>query len=266
MKEHFPLIKEITLGFIPGAVFAGIAAAVLVWVLIPPLSARRVLNNGVDTTARVVNFAKKFTETTSSGSSSSKTEYFYIKLSFVNPKGKEVVYKTRSIYTRQFISRNNITGNETVQVICKGNKAVVKGYEPKETVFGLWVFVLIFSAIGVLLWALVAWSITNVVIMHYGTYGTGIYQKTEKSSFWTEPYIIFSFENKNGEQVEFKTGYISIDYKVEGLNDYEVEALIEMKSFPIKFRGNKAVIMMEKTDFPDFPPSEGAGGGNNRKN
>jgi hypothetical protein len=85
--------------------------------------------------------------------------------------------------------------------------------------------------------------------MRYGTPGTGIYQKSETSSFWTEPYIIFSFENKkNGEQVEVKTRYISKDYKVEVPKSYEVEALIEMKSFPIKFRGNKAVIMVNKSE------------------
>ena len=242
------LIKEIILGFILGAPFAGVAAAILIWVLLPLLSASRVLNNGVETTATVVNFAKKFTETTKSGSSSSKTEYYYITLSFVNADGNEVIYKTRSIYPRQFIRNNNITENETVQVICKGNKAIVKGYEPKKNDFWLWIFVIIFGAIGILLWKLAVWSITNVAIMQYGTPGTGIYQKTETSSFWPEPYFVFSFENKKGEQVEVKTRYISKDYKVDTMKDYELEALIEMQSFPIKFRGNKAVIAVDKNE------------------
>ena len=252
MNEHHSLIKEIILGFILGAPFAGVAAAILIWVLIPPLSAKRILNNGVETTATVVNFAKKFTETTKSGSSSRKTEYYYITLSFVNSKGKEVVYKTRSIYTRQFISNKNITENGTVQAICLGNKAIVKGYEPKKNEFWLWIFVLIFGTIGVMLWKLAAWSITNVAIMRYGTPGTGIYQKTEASSFWTEPHIVFSFENKNGKQVEVKTRYISKDSKVETPKDYEMEALIEMKSFPIKYKGNKAVIMVDESEFLRF--------------
>jgi len=248
MSGHHSLIKEIILGFIPGAVFAGVAAAILIWALIPPLSARRVLNNGVETTARVVHFAKKITETTKSGSSSKKTEYYHITLSFVNFKGKEVVYQTRSIYTRQFIRDMRIAENETVQVMCLGDKAVVKGYIPKQIDFLLWIFVLIFSAIGILFWKLAVWSITNVAIIHYGTSGTGIYQKTEKSSFWTEPYIIFSFENKKGKQVEVKTRYICKNDKVETPKDYEVKALIEMKSFPIKYRGNKAVIMVDKSE------------------
>jgi len=248
MKEHYILIKEIILGFSLGAPFVGVAIAILFWVLIPPLSAKRVLNNGVETTAKVVNFAKKFTETSKSGSSSRKTEYYYLTLSFINSKGKEVVYKTRSIYTRQFISNMRIAENETVQVMCLGNKAIVKGYEPKKNDFWLWVFVLIFCTIGFFLWKLAVWSITNVAIMHYGTPGTGIYRKTVTSSFWTEPYIIFSFENENGEQIEVKTRYISKDYKVDTMKDDELEALIEMKSFPIKFRRNKAVIMVDKNE------------------
>jgi hypothetical protein len=84
--------------------------------------------------------------------------------------------------------------------------------------------------------------------MRYGTPGTGIYQKSETSSFWTEPYIVYSFENKNGDQVEVKTRYISKDYKMVVPKGYEVEALIEMKSFPIKFKGNKAVIMVNKSE------------------
>jgi|GEM_PF-4568071 len=248
MNEHHSLIKEIILGFSLGAPFAGVAVAILIWVLIPPLAAKRVLNNGVETTARVVSFAKKFTETAKSGSSSRKTEYYYVTLSFANSKGKEVVYKTRSIYTRQFISNMHIDENGTVQVMCLGNKAVVKGYQPKETDFWLWVFVLIFGAIGFFLWKLAVWSITNVAIIHYGTSGTGIYRKTEKSSFWTEPYIVFSFENKKGEQVEVKTRYISKDYKVETTKDDELEALIEMKSFPIKYKSNKAIIMVDKSE------------------
>jgi len=247
MNEHRSLTKEIILGFLLGAPFAGVAAAILIFVLIPPISAKYVLNNGVETTAKVVNFAKKFTETTTSGSSSSKTEYYYITLSFVNSEGEKTVYKTRSIYPRQFIS-DRIAENRTVQVMCLGNRAVVKGYEPKETEFWLWIFVLAFGIIGILLWKLAVWSITNVNIMHNGTLGTGIYQKTEKSSFWTEPYIIFSFENKNGEQIEVKTRYISKDYKVDTIKDYELEALIEMKSFPIKFIGNKAVIVADGSE------------------
>jgi hypothetical protein len=241
MKEHIILILRTILGVTPTIVFVGIAAAVLFWVLIPPLSARRILNNGVETTATVVSFAKKFTETAKSGSSSSKTEYYYITLSFVNSEGKEVVYKTRSIYTRYFISSRSITEGETVQVIFKGNKAIVQGYEPKKTDFWLWVFVLIFTTIGIGFLRLGVNSIRNNIITQYGTPATGTYQKTVLTWFYTTPSgISFSFENKKREQVEVKTGHI---YK-----DYEVEALIEMKSFPIKFIGNKAVIMVDKNE------------------
>ena len=239
-----------------GLPFAGVAAAIIIWVLVPPLSAKRILNNGVETTATVVNFAKKFTETTKSGSSSKKTEHYYITLSFVNSKGQEVVYKTKSIYTKQFINSMKIAENERVQVMCLGNKAVVKGYEPKKNDSWLWIFVLVFSTIGILLWILAVWSITNVAIMRYGTPATGIYQKTETSSFWTESHIIFSFENKNGKQVEVKTRYICRDYKLEAMKDYEVEALIKMKSFPIKYKGNKAIIVVDNIEFQQYKETD----------
>ena len=65
----------------------------------------------------------------------------------------------------------------------------------------------------------------------FGGVGAGVY-------FWLISSIAFTFKNGNDDTVEFKTRFI---YTAS-----DAEKLAEMGSFPIKYKGEKAVIITDK--------------------
>jgi hypothetical protein len=95
---------------------------------------------------------------------------------------------------------------------------------------------------------LTAWGIAKAVneftIKKYGAESTGIYVKYEevtvarKNVDTTYRNIFFTFENQDGETVETKTGFV--------YRDFEAEALSAMGTFPVKYKGKKAIIMVDK--------------------
>jgi hypothetical protein len=255
----FPIVGQVIafLGLVfIGFVFAGIGASVYFWVLKPPMEATKILKNGTETTATVVEVidSKVSTTTTTSSGSSKKVisnRLYRLTLAFVNAKGEEIIYETKTIYTGSFIERMKIAEKETVQVVRLGNKAIVKGYEPDSTDDWLWIFSIVFGAIGIAFWLIIAWgiikSIDEFIIKKHGFETTGIYLKHEKFTVPNKKNetespacnIFFTYKNQNGEIVEVQTGYLS--YKV-----HEAEALAEMKTFSVKYKGKKAIIMVDK--------------------
>lgn len=257
----FPVVQQIIafLGLVfVGFVFAGIGAGVYLWVLKPPMDAAKILKNGAETTANVVEVIdSKISTTTTTSSGSSKeiisNRLYRLTLAFVNSKGEEVIHKTGSIYTGSFIKNLKIAENETAQVMYVGNKAIVKGYEPESNDGWLWIFPIVFGAIGVAIWLTMAWGIVKAtndfIIKKHGVESIGIYLRYEEIKYHKKEVeteapacnIYFTFENQHGETVEVQTGYLS--YHV-----HEAEALAAMRTFPIKYKGKKAIIMVDKKE------------------
>jgi hypothetical protein len=137
-----------------------------------------------------------------------------------------------------------IAEKETVQVVYLGNKAVVKGYEPDKTDGWLWFFPIFFGAIGAAFWLALAWGIVKTtgefIIKQTGTEGTGIYVRHEQRAVddAVTCNIYYTFENRLRETVEAKTGFI--------YRDFEAEVFAKMGTFPVKYIGNKAIIMVDK--------------------
>ena len=259
----FPFLQQLLalIGFIfIGGVFAGVGAGVYFWVLQPPMEAAKILKKGVETTATVIEAKSKVTSTTKSGSSSSTKALYYLNLSFVNAKGETITYKTNSMYDKYFLRKMNIateinstTGKydeQQVQVMCLGAKAVVKEYVPEKTETFLWLFPIVFGAIGVAFWLALLWGIVKTtndyIIKTTGAESTGVYVKHEEMTVNNEKLktetpacnIFFTYENQNGEIIEAQTGYLL--YHV-----HEAEALAAMGRFPVKYRGKKAMIMVD---------------------
>lgn len=230
------------------AFFAGTGAGVYYFVLKPPMTAKKILKNGVETTATITGTGSHF----SVGRDNKSSErYFYLNLSFVNPAGESVRYKTDSIYSESFmrkmgIADNYAAANSTIQVISLGDKAVVKDFTPDNSAPAwLWIFPILFPLIGIGLLAATVIGIADVtalsVIKLAGTPGTGVYAShtydTEIANHYT---IYFTFKNAKANTVKNKVVLIN--------RDTEAEMLIALRTFPIKFIGNKAALMLSMDD------------------
>ena len=237
MKKFLKLFLAFILGLLPGLIFAGIGFCVIYFVLLPPITAKNILDKGSETTATVLNIGGKVTTTTKSGGSSSRDVFYNLTLAFEDSKGKEIIYKTRAIYPRNFIRNTNIEENKTVQVIYSGNKAVVKGFVPKTTSDNwLWLFPIIFGAIGLLFIYLIIKGTIQSIIMQYGTEGTGRYVSHVTNEYNNQVIckINFTFVNNSGETLKGKSTITNV---------VEAAAMIEKQSFPIKYIGKSAVIV-----------------------
>jgi hypothetical protein len=153
--ERHKVIQAI-LGFIARTFlvlcFGGIGAGVFFGVLKPPMDARRILRNGVETTAAIISLHSNHTI--------NDVPYYFLKLSFINSEGEEITVETNSLYSERFISDqkiaayNKATGKydtvtqETVRIKYIGKKAVLRSYVPDKTDNWLWVFPIVFGAIG----------------------------------------------------------------------------------------------------------------------
>ncbi len=253
MKSMWTIIFSIFLALC----FIGFGAALPFFMFLKPsMDARNILKNGVETTAKVIHVNNQV------GKIDGK-QYYYLELSFRNAQGEEIKYETRSLYPESFIreqgiaSKNDITGRydiiekETVQVMYKGNKAVLKDFVLEKGNGWLWLFPAIFGSIGIVLFIGLLFSLISVMtvskIKEEGISGTGMYLKNDSlpAKNGTTMYnIYFTFENGKGKSVEVETGYI--------YDGYEAEALIEMQSFPVKFIGDKAIIVVDKSEFLRF--------------
>jgi len=163
----YPVMQEILsfmLFVLFGFIFAGIGAGVYLWVLKPPMEAAKILKNGVETTATVI--------AAESNSTINDVPQYYLVLSYVNSEGKKITCKTNSIYDERFLQDMNIaaeknftTGNyyeQQVQVMYIGAKAVVKGFVPEKADWWLWIFPVVFGAIGVAIWLALLWGIVKL--------------------------------------------------------------------------------------------------------
>ena len=259
-------VWEIILDLFGVFAFVGVGAGVFFGLIKPPMEAKNILKNGTETTATVISLHCNFTKISSvtNGSVAKTTEdaYYSLKLSFINAAGEEVTVKTNSIYPEQFItkqgiaSKNKFSGQydviekETVQIMYKGNKAILKGFVPDKGEGWLWLFPIVFGAIGIGLFIASLFAFMNVIssfkLKKYGTDGIGIYLKHEitPSKNGTKYGVYFTFQNEQEQHVEVKTDYI--------YEEYEAEALKAMQSFPIKFIGDKAIIVVEKSVFLQY--------------
>ena len=233
----------------------GGAAGFFFGLIQPTIEAQNILKNGAETTATVISLHSNLTQ--------DSERYYYLKLSFINASGEEVTVKTKSLYSEQFISkqriasRNQFSGKydvvekETVQIMYKGDKTVLKGFVPDDDGWWIWLFPVFFGAAGIgLLIAAVCGCVERIndaKIKKNGTDGTGVYLKHSSSSSTNGVNynnIYFTFKNDQWEYVEVKTGAL--------YEDYEAEALKAMQSFPIKYIGDKAVIVVDKSEFLRF--------------
>ena len=239
MKKFFKLFLAFILGLLPGLIFAGVGFCVVYFVLIPPLSAKNILKKGSETTAIVQNIGGKISTSTKSGATTKRDVLYKLTLSFENSDGNEIVYKTRTIYPKDFIRKTGIEENKTIQVIYSGNKAVVKGFVPKTTDDKwLWLFPIIFGAIGLLFVFLIIKGTIQSVVLQYGKDGMGRYVSHTKNEYKNSIIynINFTFVNQNGETFEGKTAI---------MDPVKAEALIERRSFPVKYIGKSAVAAMD---------------------
>jgi hypothetical protein len=245
MKAVFMGILGILVYLLIPAIFGGVGAGVFFWVIQPRLEAGKILKNGVETTATVTDIESAGTVSSKSGSTTKTERFNKLKLSFVNSEGNEIEYKTRGIYPDGFIRKNKINKNETVQVMYVGAKAVVKGFVPEYETW-LWLFPVVFGAIaaGFLMFLALGfvWTASDSIIKKFGEPVTGTYLEHKKFMNGDDSNmnsIICSFKNDNGNTVEVKTRFI--------YSNAEAEELAKMGSFPVIYKGKKAVIMVDKT-------------------
>jgi hypothetical protein len=246
MKEVFMGILGVFLLLFFIAVFGGFGAGAFLWFIKPQMEAGRILKNGVETTATVIGIDSKGTVSSKSGNTTKTEQYYALILSFTNSEGNSVEYKTRGIYPKIFINRNNVKQGKTIQVMYVNNKAVVKGFVPKYETW-LWFFPVVFGAIaaGLLIFLIVGLiqSANDYIIKKYGVSATGTYlehKKLNEDDKANLNSIIFTFTNDNGDTVEVKSRYM---YANSG-----AEELAKMGAFPIMYKGKKAVIMINKNN------------------
>jgi len=131
---------------IPG-IFGGVGIGVYFLAIEPYAEASSILKNGIETSANIIGTEGKGSVSSTSGNTTSTTDLFSIKLSFINQSGDEIEYTTRGIYPKSFISRNKIVQGETTRIRYVGNKAVIKYFIPRYETW-LWLFPVIFGGIG----------------------------------------------------------------------------------------------------------------------
>ena len=241
MKEVLMGILGVIAYLLIPAIFGGVGAGVYLGILKPPIEAKKILKNGVETTATVIGIDSKGAVTTRSGNTSTTRRYYYLILSFVNSGGDKIVYKTRSIYPESFVRNNNIEKGETVQVMYVGAKAVVKGLVPEKADTFLWVFPIIFGAIAaaflIVLAVSLVWTAHDSIIKTFGATATGTYLE-QKKLIPDLNSITCTFKKENGEVINIKTNFM--------YTDSVSEDMAKKGSFPIKYLGKKAVIIIDK--------------------
>ena len=138
-----------------GLVLVGIGTGLFFLLIKPSMDARNILNNGVETTATIIDI--------NSNMSKGNERFYWLKLSFVNSAQEKITYRTKSIYPLSFIKAHGIAKftnnvktyevtNKPIQVMYIGNKAVVKDFVPKEDKdWTNWLGPGIFGGIGVLI-------------------------------------------------------------------------------------------------------------------
>jgi hypothetical protein len=255
MKEVFSVILLMLVGMF----FLGVGVGIFLWVLRPPMEAKKILKNGIETTATIVGIGSNV-KISNSQNGKKEEQYYFLKLSFVNSSGKTITFKTKSIYPESFIEDMNIvdyninskkydiTTKESIQVISLGNKAVVKDFIPNNrSSWWLWILSFVFSLVGTGILISLAIGVINVtvesIIKLHGAPTAAVYSShtyDTVSSTETLYTIYFSFENTKGETVVGK--------KLISNSDIEAEMLIELGLFPIKYIGNKAAVMLNKDE------------------
>jgi hypothetical protein len=232
-----------------GVVFGGFATGAFYVFIKPQLDAEQILKNGTETTATVINIGGNATV--------NGEPRYYIRFSFINSEDEEITVKTGSLYPEYFLRNSGIAAysdstrsfgvvfGKEIQVMYKGANAVVKGYVAESETGFMWIFVLVFGGVGAGMLIAFAYSIAadarNSKIKQYGRDGTGKYlNHTSNVTYNNVPYfrIHFSFEDYDGRIIEVKTG--------SSYSQHEAEAIAAMQSFPIKYMGDKAVIMLDK--------------------
>ena len=232
------------------AIFGGVGAGVYFWILKPPMEAKKILEKGIETTATVIGIDSNGTVTTRSGNTTTSRRYYNLRLSFINSGGEEIEYKTRSIYPESFIHNHKIEQGGTVQVIYAGAKAVVKSLVPEKADTALWTFPIVFGAIAAIpLIFLVFWyvrSANEYLIKKSGIPATGAYVETCGNGTRYNS-ITYTFKNDNGDTIEVKTRFV--------YTDSDAKKIAEMGFFPIRYKGEKAVIAIDKNNNKSRKPT-----------
>ena len=248
IKTFFSAILGIIAVMILILAFGGTGFGVFFWILKPPMDAKKILKNGVGTTATIISLHSNLTK--------DKVPYYFLKLSFHNSEGEEITVETSSLYSENFIRKqkiaeyNKTTGKydiviqDTVQIKYTGKKAILRSYVPEKSDVWLWTFPIVFGAIGLGFFSMFVYGIIiviiNSIIKKFGTPGIGKYLRHSSNPIAGVPrsIIYYTFENKSGKLVEAKSKYTN--------NDREAEALIEMQTFPIWYIGSKALIVLDE--------------------
>ena len=231
-----------------GVTFGGVAILVFLFAVKPGLDSKHILEKGVETTATVTGIGSNVT--------ANGEPLYYVRFSFVNSDGKEISGRTRSSYSANSLIQAGMAAysdstqalgvvhGSTIQVMRTGDKAAIKD-QAAESENWLWIFVLVFGAVGagmsIAFVSSVRTSLRNSRIKQYGRDGTGKYlEHSEGMKVNNVPLyrIHFVFEDYDGRNIEAKSG--------SSYRRHEAEALAAMKSFPIKYMGEKAIIMLDK--------------------
>ena len=243
MKKVLKTIFGFILFLIIPGIFGGFGAGVYFGLIAPYIEAKKIIKKGFETTAIIIDMESKFTLTTTTGIMTQKEQIYFLKLIFINSEKKEIEYKTGSIYPKSFIDENDIETGSTVQVIYLENKAVIKGFIPKY-MLRLWLFPIGFGAIAI--GFLLLFIVSNIMnekdnmIKKFGTPTTAAYSD-KKRLINADSFDLFSiictYKNDNGDDIKVRTRFL--------YNNSEVKKIAIMGSFPIMYKDDKAVIMIE---------------------
>lgn len=246
--------KNAVLLIILAVVFIGLSIGLFEINFIPKAADKKVLQNGVETTATV--------ESVYSNTKINGKPYYYIEFIYKNEKGEYITAKTNAAYTFEKLLNMNviyydtiyndyyIPENATIQIKYLGNKAVAKDYVESKSNSIMYIVSGIF-----LLFGLIAFATSISIFVKKGKYNkllkTGVegegrfMSKKVGISVNREKYykIKFSFTNENGQFTEYETDAI--------YRELEANVIETMKTFPIKYKGKKAIINLSNQELLD---------------
>ena len=137
---------------------------------------------------------------------------------------------------------------DVIPVMCLAKKAIPVNLVANRLEGWLWMFLIVFGVIGIWMLATPAvGAVRHAGIKRDGTDGTGIYVKHVQGGvvFMGQKYYVVHFSFQNNEEIEIET-QTGADYF-----DFEAEVLAAMKTFPIKYKGDRAIIMIDKRELKE---------------
>lgn len=221
--------------------FGGVAAGLFFGLIFPGFHESYVAENGKVATAEVMGI--------SSNTTINDEPYYYIRYKYTNDKGEEVTGRTNTAYTEDEANAIRRAGTMLIKFDEHGH-SVAADYKKAAGSSFLWIFIIVFGAVGVGMGIAVIRQIVRFAsegrLKAVGREGRGFFiDSASRMSVNGVPmyYIKYSFVNEDRETVEVKTGSV--------YERHEVDIFRALGEFDIKYSEKRATITQKLSDIPD---------------